>query len=308
MPASLHPPIAPVRLRSLLSKRGFVLSLLLLLAGANERSHSAEPAVGVTLKVMTYNLRYASDKPPNAWEVRRPVAAAMLEELAPDLVGTQEGLYQQVKDLAADLPDYAWIGLGRDGGSRGEFMAIYYLRARFEPLEFDHFWLSDTPDRIGSSTWGNSNRRMVTWARFREHATSREFTFFNTHFDHELQPAREKSAALLWERLQAVPAETPVIVVGDFNAAAQRNPAYETLVGAERLTDAWLSAAERGPLLGTFHGYAGPRPKGPRIDWILTRGPVACRRAEIITYQRDGQYPSDHFPVVAELRLEGGGE
>jgi hypothetical protein len=102
---------------------------------------------------------------------------ACIEQYTPDLMGTQEGLYAQLKDLAADLPAHAWVETGRDGGSRGEFMAVFCRKERFEPLEYDHFWLSDTPDVIGSSTWGNTNRRMVTWVRCRDLASGREFHF-----------------------------------------------------------------------------------------------------------------------------------
>ena len=97
---------------------------------------AAEPLV-----VMTYNLRYASARPPNAWPDRRPLMRDSIRELSPDLIGTQEGVYHQLKELHFDLPEYDWIGLGRDGGSRGEFMAIFYRPERLEPLEFDHFWL-----------------------------------------------------------------------------------------------------------------------------------------------------------------------
>ena len=108
------------------------------------------------LAVMTYNLKNAHSQRPYGWDVRRPIARAMLQKHAPDLIGTQEGLYRQIKDLATDLPDYGWVGLGRDGGSRGEFMAVFYKRERLEPLEFDHFWLSDTPEVVGSTSWGNT--------------------------------------------------------------------------------------------------------------------------------------------------------
>jgi len=256
-----------------------------------------------TLGVMTFNLRYASETPPNAWPQRRPVVRDLIQQKAPDAIGTQEGLYGQVKDIAADSPDYDWIGLGREGGSRGEFMAVFYRRERLTPLEFDHFWLSDTPDVIGSSTWGNSNRRMVTWVRFLDTLAKREFYFFNTHFDHEIQPAREKSADLVMKRVEQLPKKLPVILLGDFNAAAGANPAYDKLVGAERFTDTWTTAKTRGDPIGTFHNYGGAKMDGARIDWILTRGPVDCLASEVITYNKDGQYPSDHFPVFARLRI-----
>lgn len=257
-----------------------------------------------SLRVMTYNLRYASDTPPNAWPDRLPVALEMLREYQPDIIGTQEALYRQVKDFEASLPAYRWIGLGREGGSRGEFMAVFYRPDRLEPLEFDHFWLSDTPDVIGSSTWGNSNRRMVTWIQFRDRMANKDFYFFNTHFDHEIQEAREKSAALVRERIGKLPEGRPVILVGDFNAAHETNPVYHRLVGPDAFVDTWTMSDARSEWVGTFHGYGPPVPNGARIDWILTRGPISCARSEIVTFSENGQRPSDHFPVIADLRIE----
>jgi len=256
------------------------------------------------LAVMTYNLRYASSTPPNAWPQRRPLMRELIQQVAPDVMGTQEGLYGQIKDLAADLPDYEWIGTGRDGGSRGEFMAVFFRKARLEPLAFDHFWLSDTPTVIGSTTWGNSNRRMVTWVKFRDRATGGEFFLFNTHFDHEVQSAREKSAELVRQRVAALDTRLPVLLIGDFNAAAGSNKAYEILTGDKFFLDAWTTAGERrGEGINTFNGFKPAQQNGVRIDWILTRGDITVAAAETLTFARDGQFPSDHFPVVARLRL-----
>jgi endonuclease/exonuclease/phosphatase family metal-dependent hydrolase len=263
---------------------------------------SARAEDGPSLTVMTYNLRYASDTPPNAWGARRPVAAAMVRELKPDLIGTQEGLYRQLVDLDADLPEYRWIGLGREGGSHGEYMAVFYRPERFEALEYDHFWLSDTPDRIGSASWGNQVRRMVTWVRFLDREANREFVFVNTHLDHQSQPSREKSAELILERLKKLEPKGPQILVADFNAAAGKNPVYDKLVNAEAFVDTWTVAKKQGEALGTFHNYRGPQAGGGRIDWILLRGPWQVESSEVVTFSQDGQYPSDHFPVMARLR------
>jgi endonuclease/exonuclease/phosphatase family metal-dependent hydrolase len=181
-------------------------------------------------------------------------------------------------------------------------MAVFYRKERFEPLEFDHFWLSDTPNVVASSTWGNTNRRMVTWVRFRDRRTGQEFYFWNTHLDHELQPAREKAAALIRERVDDLKTTLPILLVGDFNAEAGANRAYETLVGEGGLQDLWLAAAERrNEGLNSFHDFKGPRPGGVRIDWILARGVARVATAEIVTFSEDGQFPSDHFPVVVWL-------
>jgi hypothetical protein len=124
----------------LISRRQFIAALtaaswLRPLPGAA----GAAGAFAGELLIATYNLRYAGDAPPNAWPQRRPPLQALLDHYRPDLNGTQEGLYSQIKGIAADQPAYDWIGLGRDGGSRGEFMAIFGRRGRFEPLEYDHF-------------------------------------------------------------------------------------------------------------------------------------------------------------------------
>ena len=276
-----------------------VLSILASPVRADNSTNTSPP----WLTVVTYNLRYASSTPPNAWPQRRPLMRELIQQVAPDVMGTQEGLYGQIKDLAADLPDYEWIGTGRDGGSRGEFMAVFFRKARLEPLAFDHFWLSDTPAVIGSSTWGNSNRRMVTWVKFRDRVTGGEFFLLNTHFDHEVQPAREKSAELVRQRVTALDTKLPVLLVGDFNAAAGANKAYEILTGDKFFTDAWTVAAERrGEGTNTFNGFNPAQQNGVRIDWILTRGAVTVAAAETLTYALDRQFPSDHFPVVARLR------
>jgi endonuclease/exonuclease/phosphatase family metal-dependent hydrolase len=278
-----------------------------LLLGGNQAGVGATAQSGaeaVSLCVMTFNLRYAGPKPPNSWPERRPVMRDCIRRVAPDLLGTQEGLYDQLKDLAADLPEYEWIGLGREGGSHGEFMAVFYRRDRFEPLEFDHFWLSDTPDVVGSSTWGNTNRRMVTWVRFRERRSGREFYFWNTHLDNAVELARQKGAALIVERAARFKTELPLLLTGDFNATAGASRPYEILTQEGGFADTWQLAREHiNDKFNSFHGYRPPVENGVRIDWILVRGAVTVEKTEIVTYSENGQYPSDHFPVAVWLTL-----
>ncbi len=282
--------------------RRALLGLLVLVLAV--RVAGGEAAAAKPLTVVTYNLRYASDRPPNDWPTRRPIMKACLETIQPDLIGTQEGLYRQLRELAADLPEFDWIGTGRDGGSRGEFMAVFYRRDRLEPLEYDHFWLSDTPNVIASVTWGHTNRRMVTWVRFRDRATGQEFYCWNTHLDHAVQTAREKAARLIRERVNALQTTLPVLLVGDFNAVAGANPVHDILVRDGGFQDTWFLARERrNPDYNTFNGFQPARREGQRIDWILLRGRAEVEWTEIVTFARDGQYPSDHFPVVARLTL-----
>ena len=266
------------------------------------RVRRAHPAP--LLDVMTFNLRFASTTEPNSWKDRRPVMRELLHRARPQIIGTQEGLYQQLRDIDADLgPDYDWIGTGREGGSRDESTAIYYDLRRLVPVEHYTFWLSDTPELIRSNTWGAAFPRIVTWIRFSDLADDgREFYVLNTHFDHVSQYARERSATLMTQRIAEFDRTLPVVVTGDFNVAAHENPAYDTLVGSG-LVDTWDVAEQRGALYGTFHSYRQPVPDGDRIDWILTSPGVRTNRAAINTFSLNGQFPSDHLPAQASLTL-----
>jgi endonuclease/exonuclease/phosphatase family metal-dependent hydrolase len=285
--------MSPTRLSRLLA------CFLLLCAGLT----AADPAT-LTLRVMTYNLRYASTQQPDAWPDRCPVMQALINREAPDVFGTQEGLYLQLRELAAGLPAYEWIGLGRAGGSQDEFAAVFYRRDKFEPLAFDHFWLSDTPAVIGSITWGHTYRRMVTWVRFRDKATGREFEFWNTHFDHQVEAARQKSAALIRDRLGKTDPKMPLLLVGDFNCLDGNSPAYTLLTHEAGLTDTWTAAPQRtNEDLNSFNDFKTPVHAGERIDWILARRPLAVDAAGVVDYEGLGQFPSDHFPVTATVRF-----
>ncbi|HEU5472533.1 MAG TPA: endonuclease/exonuclease/phosphatase family protein [Actinophytocola sp.] len=257
------------------------------------------PARGDALHVMTFNLRYASDTPPNEWSRRRPAMAELLRTERPTVLGTQEGLYAQLKDVQHDLPDrYDWIGVGRAGGSRDEFMAVFYDTVRLEPLEYDHFWLSETPGVIGSRSWASGSIRMVTWVRFADHRTRTEFVVLNTHLDNQSEQARVRGAELIRSRLDGIAMGQPIVVTGDFNAAAGASAPYDILAHGTGLTDTWNTATEWvTPAYATFHGYHPPAPHGARIDWILARGAVSVPAVAVNTFSRDGQFPSDHCPV-----------
>jgi endonuclease/exonuclease/phosphatase family metal-dependent hydrolase len=284
--------------KTIMKLPAILLSLLTALRVFAETN--AEPP----LCLASYNLRYASSAPPNAWSQRRPLVAEVIHGISPDVLGTQEGLHDQLRDIAADLPEYEWLGRGRDGGDRGEFMAIFYRKDRLEALSTNHFWLSDTPEVVASTTWGNKNRRMVSYVKFRDRQTNREFYFFNTHFDHEVQLARDKSAELVRARVAALSTNLPIILTGDFNAAAGNNKAYTILTADNFFQDTWIKApVRRGEGFGTFNGFKSMPADGERIDWILTRGDVKVEAAEIVTTKPNNQWASDHFPIVARLRL-----
>lgn len=257
------------------------------------------------LQVMTYNLKCETGTPPHSWNERKEKVRDVIHKESPDLIGTQEGVYAQVCDLLAMLPDYDWIGLGRDGGSRGEYAAIFFRKERLQLLEYDHFWLSDTPDTIASATWGNYYKRMVTWARFLDLRTDQQLYHINTHFDHESLVARNNSAELVIRKIGEFDSNLPVIFTGDFNTDIDTEP-YQILIEKGAFKDTWNLAEFRvNEGLGTFNDFRDPTGGSERIDWILGRGNMNVKSVGIIGDCPNGSFPSDHFPVVASLCLLG---
>ncbi len=276
-----------------------------LAAAATSAQGVVPPAAGPAepLAVMTFNIRYGTAQDgENRWNARRELLIDVIREQAPDVLGLQEALDYQVDEVAAALPAYAVVGVGRDDGRRaGEYAAILFRKERLRVAESGTFWFSDTPEVPGSRSWGNNITRICTWARFVDR-DGRAFWHFNVHLDHQSQPSRERSAQLLRQRIdaRAVPAE-PVVVTGDFNVG-ETNPALETLRAAGLLdTYRVLHPDERR--VGTFTGFKIGNDAGDKIDYVIVQAGTTVLTADIIRTARDGRYPSDHFPVVARIVL-----
>src|SRR5687767_2573217 len=279
-----------------------VLALLLVggLAGA-------QPAARDPLQVMSFNIRYGTAKDgDNHWPARREMLFDVIRERDADLIGLQEALAFQIDEIEAAVPGYAVVGVGRDDAGRaGEFSAILFKKGRFRVADAGTFWFSDTPEVPASKSWGNNITRICTWARFIDR-DGRGFYHFNLHLDHESQPSRERSTALLRQRIDARAfAGDPVIVTGDFNVG-ERNPALSTLVAktdAPPFVDTYRVVHADETVVGTFTGFKTGNTNGEKIDYVLVQPGAEVITAEIIRTSRNDRYPSDHFPVSAVIRL-----
>ena len=260
----------------------------------------ALPTSAAELKVMTFNVRTAAAQDgPNAWEKRRDLFADTIRQLHPDVIGTQELNKRQGDDTVERLPEYTWFGRDRFGGHADEHMGIFYRKDRLKVVESGDFWLSDTPDKVASITWGNIFPRMVNWALFERLSDHKRFYLLDTHFPYRDQDedARSRSAKEIAAWIAKLPPDVPVIFTGDFNTGPE-SQAHATLTAT--LKDAWNSAPKREGPAETFHDFTGKPTQ--RIDWILYRG-VSATDVRTVTTSKDGRYPSDHFPVQADFTL-----
>jgi endonuclease/exonuclease/phosphatase family metal-dependent hydrolase len=273
---------------------------------------SAEPIARADeaneLKVATFNIRYGKAKDgDDAWDKRRGLFMRTVKSMDADLIGMQEVLAFQLDEIKAACPEYTFIAAGRDDGKReGEASPVGFRTDRFEPLASGTFWLSETPEKVGSKGWDAALPRVATWVRLRDKKGGRTFLFVATHFDHKGKEARANAAKLLRSKVEAMRDAQPVIVVGDFNAP-EGSPPYKNLLGPEgdanRLFDSFREThPTRGPEEGTFNGFKGKR-DGDRIDWIVHTTDVRAVSCEIVRDSENGHYPSDHFPVKAVLRF-----
>jgi endonuclease/exonuclease/phosphatase family metal-dependent hydrolase len=284
----------------------YLLLLFFPLLGTDALAQGKKDQQASALRVMTYNIRLATTSDSiNYWPNRQHRVSGLIRYHHPDLLGVQEALPVQIANLDSALADYTRYGVGReDGRQKGEFSAIYFRKSRFKLLDSGTFWLSLEPQTPGSKSWDAAITRICSWVKLRDQDTKKVFYHFNTHFDHRGTVAREKSAQLILQQIQAIAGTAPVVLTGDLNVPPS-SPAYQTLVGNSGFQDARAISQHPpyGPE-GTFSGFRVNRPLGQRIDYILVNKPVRVRQHAVLTDQQGGYYPSDHLPVVAELLLK----
>ena len=295
-----------------------------------------------TLKVGSYNIRLQpGDKgTPNAWDNRKADMVELLKRLDLDAFGLQEVCPGQADYLTNALPQYVMVGVHRDDGKRkGEASPVFYRKDRFEAIKSGTFWLSETPDVPGSKSWDTCCTRVCSWMWLKDRNTGKTFCFANTHTDHKSALARKEGMLLIIRKMREfAPAGTPVIFTGDHNCRETEEPAQ----AVSKLLKNALYVSETPPSgpWRTFTGWkwrdteysTGDALKlppdvrnarkgspdaekgkdgykwedcGARIDYIYVSDGIRVKSYATRGDSRPGQklYPSDHFPVVAEIEL-----
>jgi endonuclease/exonuclease/phosphatase family metal-dependent hydrolase len=258
------------------------------------------------IKVMSFNIRLdVKADGENWWENRKDKVAALMNYYNADFIGGQEVQFHQLQYLKEQLAGYDHIGVGRDDGKeKGEFSCIFYNKQNFEVQQQGTFWLSQTPDSV-SMGWDAVCNRVCTWGLFRSKITKKQCWVFNTHFDHMGVKARRESAKLILSRISALTAgkNYPVVFMGDLNSKPEDEPVK---ILSENLDNARQVCTEKpyGPA-DTWNGFKFLQKPEGCIDYIFIKkgGKARVVKFATITDSYDMKYPSDHFPIMAQIQF-----
>ena len=255
-----------------------------------------------TLKLMTYNIRLDIDSDgENNWSNRKEFFISQMQFYEPDIFGIQEAKPNQVIDIASALPQYNYIGIGRDGIGLGESSNIYFKKERFKVLQNNTFWLSETPNVI-SKGWDAAFNRVCTYALFKDLKTKNTFWVFNTHLDHMGELAKTNGLQLILSKIATLNTQNyPVFFMGDFNS----KPNEERIISLKKIMLDTKEISEEKPFgpTGTFNGFKHNESVTEWIDYIFIskNSNFKVKKFAVLSDSKDLRYPSDHLPVYVEI-------
>ena len=259
------------------------------------------------LYIGQYNIRNANAKDAaegNGWERRCPVVCDIIRAESFDIFGSQEVLHSQLEDMRNALPQYDYVGVGRnDGKTAGEYAPIFYKKDRIRCLQSGTFWLSETPDVVASVGWDAKYTRICTWGQFKDRRAGKKFWMFNLHMDHRGIEARKQSALLVMERIKVMCGKQPYILLGDFNVD-QFNPIYPMMMESGLFVDCHDAAAVRFAPTGSMNYFKIDFKTDSRIDHVLVSKQFDVLDYTVLTYS----YWSEEEPTAEALEAIKAGE
>jgi endonuclease/exonuclease/phosphatase family metal-dependent hydrolase len=228
-----------------------------------------------TVRVLSYNVRSLRDD--------RAALGRVIRSAEPDVVCVQEApRFLRWRALCAELARRSGLVVVAGGRPAAAQLILSSLGVDVVSTAAVRF----SPDR-------GLHRRGVAIAVLRRHGAA--FAVAGTHLD-LVEPARLRHVGELDAALAAhVPAEVPVVVAGDMNAA----PGSATWRALTRERTDAFAAAGAGP--GYTSTAASPH---QRIDGLFVDPRITVRAARVVAHP-DAARASDHLPVLAELELPG---
>lgn len=269
-----------------------------------------------TITVLSFNLK--RDFGPalvrsHQWSARRELAVRTIGGSGASVIGVQELLPSMREDMRRLLrDDYTIVGTGRFCGAKpnnDEHSDILVKNADAEVVMVKTFWLSKHPERQSRAYYAMFPR-ICTVAELRLRKSGKMLRVFNTHLDHICTFARRLGVEVILRYMREFNAERPMptVLMGDLNCKPKSRPVrllheHVQTYPELHLTDVY-SKMENEQIYNTFHNFKGKVKAGARpIDYIFVSDGLEIEKTRILTESFDGNYPSDHYPLLAELRF-----
>lgn len=284
--------------------------------GQLQEIHSALQKKQERIRLVTFNMLFNSYderlEPANRWPERMQRVVAVVQEMQPDLISSQELVVQQLDDLLQVFGnDYGYFGVNDTDRTLN---VIFYRKKRFELLQQESLAMT--------APHADLLNNALNCVELRDRQTNRTFTLLNTHACFRSLDLREQQAHFIADVAKKIGKRMPVIVTGDFNTFPNRLdvedlPFYDGDYFQRLLTQETLRDAKDRALLGhvgpisTFtnqppekRAFKGTGTPGIFLDHIYVSKEITVLIHGVQPAQVDGHFPSDHLPVLIDFVLQ----
>ncbi len=264
-----------------------------MIRGFSEKNENA-------IRVMSFNVRCTNVGFRGRKARTEDVVKTILKGM-PDSLGVQEATPAWMKTLDEELGNtYAYVGEGRNGGDKGEYSAVFYLKDKYKLIDSGTFWLSPTPDEV-SKGWDAQFPRICTWAVLENKKTEDRYIHLNSHFDHVGEEARSQSIKIICEKSQEYE-DLPAVFTADMNVR-EGSDNYKEIAENSIFKDTKYTAENTMDYL-TFHDRFPEKNEGRVIDYCFANDKFKAITYGVVTESPSENYVSDHFPVYADLAFK----
>lgn len=257
-----------------------------------------------SLRFITINIRTSVKKDSiNRWENRKDLLLDYLKCDSFGIICMQEATMLQMKFFKENLIGYEYVGSKYNVVRGEEYLPIFYNNNEFDYLDDGTFWLSETPDSVGSKGWDATIVRRVTWVKFKSKHTDKELIVANTHLDHKGPISRVFSIKLIKKRMVDIAGDLPIIICGDMNSEQGSQTYYAALNDDFIMYDAYQIAKRRNGVVYTYHAFGRQSEvKRKMVDYIFVSKDIIVNEIDIpVEFPINNIYLTDHNPVIANL-------
>ena len=255
-----------------------------------------------------------------SWENSRSAVADLIVKLDCDFIGMQEvsgvcrdDLAKLVKKAGGKKYQLWWVNTYPETHRREVGNAVFYDKRKFT-IEDEHIYYFSLTPEVMSKGWDEQRYYRAALTAVVTHKKSgKKFFFIATHGPLGKEAKVEAGRLLVEFDKKYNTQGLPTIVVGDMNSRPGDGFHQNML---KHFEDCYLVAEKKCGTIGTFNSGAGTDKnftlEHRRIDHIYVhstdKGEIKVKSYEVNRdkYNVGGQmhYPSDHNPVVVDLKLK----